>query len=118
MFNVCRIKDGKNEFIQGFSSYEEAYKFSEKKVGKIVIEEKIDEIKEGIWIYVYSNKKKMFYPYGIVKSINNTFITLKTKENQKPDEYSCFRIIKLKDMMKNNNIQLNKYGDFVDLKVF
>lgn len=72
----------------------------------------------GRWIHMFSPKTKEMFPYGIVKSVDGTFVAIQTKEEQEEDDYAIYRIERIKDLFSNQKILFEDGGRFVTLKEF
>ena len=67
---------------------------------------------ENKWIWLYSSKKEEFFPYGIIRTISESLVSIQTKNNQ--EQFEFFRIEKIKDLINSERGKINKDGKFVD----
>lgn len=131
MWNVKFIEKNSKKtktINKNFGSEEEANNYIDiymKNSEDIWVEEKIEVesidlvSKIGSWLWFYSDKKKEFFPYGILKGITSQFVKIQTKaEMTSEDEYVDMRISRIKDLFEAKQMQISNDGSFVNLKEY
>lgn len=113
---------------KNFNSQEEANDYIDvhlKDSEDVWIEEKVDtesidlKTQIGSWLWLYSNKKKEFYPYGMLMDVTSQFVKIKTKEEMKNEnDYTDMRVVRIKNMIEAKKIQISSDGHFVNLKEY
>ena len=120
-----RIKDVKERFSTSHEA-SEYIDINMSKIKEVWIEEEFKAPKKNInlsdfvgsWAWVYSEKKKEFFSYGILRECKGTFVHVQTKENQSKEDFCFYRIERFKDMIANNKLILKQEGEFVSIKDF
>lgn len=79
-----------------------------------IIEDKQIENKMGKWIWLFSEKRKEFFPYGVIKEIMTQFVKIQTREHLKDEgEYVDMRLAKITELLLAGKLAFKDEGVFV-----